>query len=286
MATQNPVIKLIRDARGNRIAMTGAIILGTCLLAVIVGPWFLPYDPTKMNFDTMLLPPSETHLFGTDSLGRDTLTRVLYGARLSLVVSVIGVLMGGAAGTLIGMISAFKGGLVDAIGMRFVDLIFAFPIYALGIFMLMVLGGGLQGVILTIAIIYIPNFGRLARNTTMVVKEEAYVQAARLMGQSTLRILAREILPNIAAPMFVQLTVGFAFGIIIEAGLSFLGLGVQPPTVSLGTLIADGKDYFARSPYVLTLTGISLGIIILGLNLVGDGLRDLLDPRMRQRTAA
>lgn len=273
-----------REILQNRVAACGLAIMVVFVLAIAIGPSISPYDPSKMDFMSLLQPPSLTHPFGTDSFGQDVLTRVLYGARVSLLITFAGVLMGGAAGTLIGMLSAYVGKWVDAIAMRFVDLLFAFPIFVLALFLMLVLGFGVHNVIIAIALIYIPNFARLARNTTMIVKEEPYVQAAVLMGQPTLRILMREILPNIAAPMFVQLTVGFAFGIIIEAGLSFLGLGVQPPTPSLGVMMADGKDYFQRAPWVLTLTGLALTVVILGLNLLGDGLRDLLDPRLRQRT--
>ena len=267
----------------NKVATSGIAITSLVLLAVIIGPWISPYDPTLMDFEALMEPPSLKHPFGTDSFGQDVLTRVLYGARISLLVTFVGVLTGGVIGTLMGMTSAFIGRWVDASVMRVVDLLFAFPIFVLALFLMLVLGFGVQSVIVAIALVYIPNFARLARNTTMTVKEEAYVQAARLMGQSSLRIMVREILPNIAAPMFVQLTVGLAFGIIIEAGLSFLGLGVQPPTPSLGVIMADGKDYFAAGPWVLTLAGLFLTIAILGLNLLGDGLRDMLDPRLKAR---
>jgi len=286
MAARGTIITMLAEARRNQVAMIGFGISVFVVLAITLGPWLSPYDPLELDLTFMFIleAPSWDHPFGTDSFGRDVITRALYGARTSLMVSFIGVAIGGTAGTLIGMVSAYIGRSVDALSMRFVDLVFAFPILALGIFLLLVLGSGIHSVIVTIAIIYIPNFARLARNTTMLVKEEPYVQAAKLMGQSTLRILAREILPNIAGPMFVQLTVGFAFGIVIEAGLSFLGLGVQPPDVSLGTMMAEGKDYFMRGPWVVTFSGLTLTVIILGLNLMGDGLRDLLDPRLRRRT--
>ncbi len=286
MAVSGPLAGVLRRIRRNRVAATGVAVTGTVLALVVFGPMLSPYDPTAMDFEALMQPPSLAHPFGTDSFGQDVLTRVLYGARVSLLVTFAGVLLGGVLGTLMGMTSAFVGRWVDGSVMRVVDLLFAFPIFVLALFLMLVLGFGVQSVIVAIALVYIPNFARLARNTTMIVKEEPYVQAARLMGQSGLRIMLREILPNIAAPMFVQLTVGFAFGIIIEAGLSFLGLGVQPPTPSLGVIMSDGKDYFAAGPWVLTLAGLFLTVAILGLNLLGDGLRDLLDPRLRSRTQA
>ncbi len=286
MAAAATLKGLGRELRQNRVAMAGFSITMFVLLAITIGPSFSPYDPTLMDFTAILQPPSWAHPFGTNSFGMDVLTRVLYGARNSLMISVAGVSLGAIAGTLIGMTSAYVGKLFDAVAMRLVDLLFAFPIFVLALMLMLILGFGVQNVIVAIALVYIPNFARLSRNTTMVVKSEPYVQAAQVMGQPRLRIMAREILPNIAAPLFVQFTVGLAFAIIIEAGLSFIGLGVQPPTPSLGVMMADGKDYFHRGPWVLTLTGLALMFAILGLNLLGDGLRDLLDPRLRRRSAA
>ena len=286
MAAAATLKGLGRELRQNRVALAGFSITMFVLVAIAIGPSLSPYDPTMMDFTAILQPPSWAHPFGTNSFGMDVLTRVLYGARNSLLISIAGVSLGGAAGVLIGMTSAYVGKLFDAVAMRLVDLLFAFPIFVLALMLMLILGFGVQNVIVAIALVYIPNFARLARNTTMVVKSEPYVQAAQVMGQPRLRIMVREILPNIAAPLFVQFTVGLAFAIIIEAGLSFIGLGVQPPTPSLGVMMADGKDYFHRGPWVLTLTGLALMFAILGLNLLGDGLRDLLDPRLRRRSAA
>ncbi|MGE8941443.1 ABC transporter permease [Leptospira interrogans] len=268
---------------GNATALIGASITLFVLLAVTIGPLLMPYGPNEADFLNILTPPSWAHPFGTDSFGRDVLTRVLYGARISLIVSATGVALAAAIGTAVGMTAAYKGGYTDLLFMRFADLLFAFPAFVLALFLMVVLGFGTMNVALAIALIYFPIFARLARNMTLLVREEPYVQAARLMAQSTPRILLREILPNIAAPLIVQATIGIAFGIIIEAGLSFLGVGVQPPTPSLGVIMADGREYFQRGPWVLTLTGVAISFALLGLNLFGDGLRDLMDPRLRQR---
>lgn len=286
MAVAATLKGLGRELRQNSVALAGFSITLFVLLAIAIGPSLSPYDPAVMDFAAILQPPSWKHPFGTNSFGMDVLTRVLYGARNSLMISVAGVSLGAIAGILIGMTSAYVGKLFDAVAMRFIDLLFAFPIFVLALMLMLILGFGVQNVIFAIALVYIPNFARMARNTTMVVKSEPYVQAAQVMGQPRLRIMVREILPNIAAPLFVQFTVGLAFAIVIEAGLSFIGLGVQPPTPSLGVMMADGKDYFHRGPWVLTLTGLALMFAILGLNLLGDGLRDLLDPRLRRRSAA
>ena len=169
--------------------------------------------------------------------------------------------------------------------MRFSDLLFAFPSFVLALFLMVVLGYGTTNVILAIALVYVPIFARIARNTTMLVKEEPFVQAARLMARRPLAIMLGEILPNISAPLLVQASVGLAFGIILEAGLSFVGLGIQPPTPSLGSIMADGREYFSRGPWVLTLSGLFISIALLGINLLGDGIRDMMDPKLRERAA-
>jgi peptide/nickel transport system permease protein len=210
---------------------------------------------------------------------------VLHGGRVSFLVSGGGILLGATLGITAGLVSAWYGGLADGILMRIVDLLFSFPSFVLALFLMVVLGFGVLNVMVAIGLIYFPLFARLTRNTALLVKEEPYVQAARLMGQSTPRILFREILPNIGAPILVQASVGVAFGVVIEAGLSFLGLGVQPPLPSLGVIMADGREYFQRGPWVLTLSGLFISVALLGLNLLGDGLRDLTEPRLRERLA-
>ena len=274
-----------RMMRHGQTLSLGAVIVLFVLIAVLLGPLLTPYGPEDMDFMQLLAPPSAAHWFGTDSFGRDVLVRVLAGARVSLMISVAGVGLAAISGTLLGMTSAMASGIFDAIFMRFVDLLLALPSFVLALFLMLTFGFGLQNVVLALALIYLPNFARLARNTTMILKEEPYIQAARLIGQSNFRIMIHEILPNIAAPLFVQLATALAFGILIEAALSFLGLGVQPPTASLGVIMSDGKDYFQRGPWVLTLTGASVSFIILGLNLLSDGIRDLLDPKLRRRIA-
>ncbi|HVM77590.1 MAG TPA: ABC transporter permease [Stellaceae bacterium] len=275
--------RLAGSFRGNLTATVGAAITLFVIVACSLGAALMPYGPDHADFLALLSPPSLSHPFGTDSFGRDVLTRVLYGARVSLVVSAAGIAIAAALGTSLGMISAYKGGGADVVLMRFADLLFAFPSFVLALFLMVVLGFGTINVSLAIALTYFPIFARLARNMTLLVREEPFVLAARLMAEPTPRILLREILPNIAAPLIVQATIGIAFGIVIEAGLSFIGVGVQPPTPSLGVIMADGREYFQRAPWVLTMTGVAISCALLGLNLFGDGLRDLMDPRLRQR---
>ena len=275
--------RLFASFRGNPTAVLGAGITIFVLLAATVGAALMPYGPNYTDFMDLLSSPSLAHPFGTDSFGRDVLTRVLYGARVSLIVSATGVAIAAVVGTALGMTSAYKGGGADVLLMRLADLLFAFPSFVLALFLMVVLGFGTANVSLAIALTYFPIFARLARNMTLLVREEPFVQAARLMAEPTPQILLREILPNIAAPLIVQATIGIAFGIVIESGLSFLGVGVQPPTPSLGVIMADGREYFQRAPWVLTMTGVAISCALLGLNLFGDGLRDLMDPRLRQR---
>ena len=189
---------------------------------------------------------------------------------------------GALLGTAIGMAGAWRGGMAEAAAMAGCDLLFAFPSFVLALFLMVVLGFGVPNVIVAIGLTYLPIFARLARNLTRTLMHEPFVQAARLMGQPPARILLREILPNILSPLMVQASIGVAFAIVMEAGLSFLGLGVQPPTPSLGVILADGREYFQRAPWVLTLTGLVVSVALLGLNLLGDGLRDLTDPRLRR----
>lgn len=275
--------RLLAAFLSNPTAVCGSGITLFVLLAATLGAALMPYGPDRADFMNILSGPSLTHLFGTDSFGRDVLTRVLYGARVSLAVSVAGIAIAAVIGTALGMSSAYKGGATDVLLMRLADLLFAFPSFVLALFLMVVLGFGTANVSLAIALTYFPIFARLARNMTLLVREEPFVQAARLMAEPTPQILLREILPNIAAPLVVQATIGIAFGIVIEAGLSFLGVGVQPPTPSLGVIMADGREYFQRAPWVLTMTGVAISCALLGLNLFGDGLRDLMDPRLRQR---
>jgi peptide/nickel transport system permease protein len=272
-----------RDFKNSSTAVIGLCITAFTVLLIFPGAWIIPYSPVDYSFTHVLTPPSWLHPFGTDSFGRDVFIRVLYGARISLAISMTGVIFAVLIGTLIGMTSAYFGHLYDSILMRLMDLLFAFPSFVLALFLMIVLGFGGHNVALSIGLVYMPIFARLAYNLTLLVKKEPYIQAAILMGQKPLRLLVREIFPNISAPLMVQASIGVAFGIIIESGLSFLGLGVQPPTPSLGVIMADGQEYFMRAPWVLTLSGLAICFTLLGLNLLGDGLRDMVDPRLRMR---
>jgi peptide/nickel transport system permease protein len=277
------MLRHIRTLTRNRTALAGLVITLIVLLAVTLGGALMPYNTEEMDFLNILSPPSLAHPFGTDSFGRDVFTRVLVGGRVSLAVSAAAIVIAASVGTLAGLISGYRGGFADAVLMRISDLLFAFPSFVMALFLMVVLGFGTTNVVLAIGLVYIPIFARIARNMTLLVKQEPYVQAAVLMGRPELTIMLREILPNISAPLVVQASVGIAFGIILEAGLSFIGLGIQPPTPSLGGIMADGREYFGRGPWVLTMSGLAISFALLGLNLLGDGIRDAMDPRLRER---
>lgn len=275
-------MRSIGAAMRNRTLLAGLVITALVLFGVTAGAALSPYSATNMDFVDVLQPPSWAHPLGTDSFGRDVLTRVLVGGRISLIISFSGVALATVVGTTTGMIAAWQEGAAETALMGVVDLLFAFPSFVLALFLMVILGFGLQDVVIAIALVYFPIFARLARNLTSVLKQEPYVQASRLIGQPAPMILVQEILPNILSALMVQASVAVAFGVIIEAGLSFLGLGVQPPTPSLGVIMADGREYFGTAPWVLTLTGLAVSVALLGLNLLGDGLRDLSDPKLRQ----
>lgn len=263
-------------------ALAGIIILLLVLLSMTLGSYMLDYSPTQPDFLNMMSPPSWTHLFGTDSMGRDVLARVLDGAVTSFGIGTAGVVSAAVVGTSVGLYIGYQHGFMAQTLTRLSDFIFSFPSFVLAIFLMVAMGFGARNTVVAIALIYFPIFVRLARNLTLTVKQQGYIYAAQINGQSRTSIMFQEILPNILSPLLVQLTLGIAFGIVIEAGLSFLGLGVQPPAPSLGSIMADGREYFQRAPWVLTLAGLFISFALLGLNLLSDGLRDLTDPRLKQ----
>ncbi|WP_323039800.1 ABC transporter permease [Gemmobacter sp.] len=265
-------------------ALAGLLICLTVLLAVAIGPLLLPFGPEDMDFMATLAPPSLDHPLGTDSFGRDVLVRVLTGARVSLAISFGAILLAATVGCAMGISAGYFGGWLDMVLMRITDLFFAFPSFILALLLMVLFGFSTVNIIFAIALVYLPIFARISRNSTLMVRSEPFVEASRLMGRRPLGIMVTQILPNISAPLLVQASAGLAFAIILEAGLSFIGLGVQPPTPSLGGIMSDGREYFSRAPWVLTLSGMAISLTLLGINLLGDGFRDLTDPRLRERS--
>ncbi len=264
-------------------ALIGLIIVALVFLATAFGPFLLPHSPTKTNISEALRPPSKTYLLGTDSMGRDLLTRIVYGTRVSLLISFSGVLLAALIGVIIGLMSGYYGGWVDNLLMRISDLLFAFPSYVLALFLMVVLGFGIKNLLFAICLVYVPIFARLMRGMTQLIKTEQFVEANITLGMSDLRIMFLEILPNGISPIIVQATIAIAFAVILEAGLSFLGLGVQPPTPSLGIILADGKEYLRMAPWIVGMTGAVISTMLLGFNLLGDGIRDYLDPKLARQ---
>jgi ABC-type dipeptide/oligopeptide/nickel transport system permease subunit len=241
-----------------------------------------PYDPLAQGVGPPLAAPSLAHWAGTDSFGRDMLSRMIHGARIALAVGILSVLLSMAVGVTLGLVAGYYGGAVDALIMRVMDGLFAFPVIFLAIATMTMMGFGVKNVIVAVAVGFVPPFARVTRGDVLAVKEEPYIEAARLAGVRTLPILWRHVLPNVLAPIIVQAALYVSGAILTEAGLSFLGLGPPPPTPVWGSMIAEGRNFIVMAPHVSTIPGIVLTVTVIGLNLLGDGLRDTLDPRLRR----
>ncbi len=271
---------LARLAR-NPVGMIGFVLSLAVLLAAAFGPLLSPYDPVAQSIRERFQGPSAAHPLGTDNFGRDTLARVLHAYRTSVGVSLGAVGLATVVGGLVGLLAAYFGGWVDRLLMRLMDVLLAFPIILLAIAVLAVLGPGSVNTGLAIGIVYTPIFARLARGPALTVLNWDYVAAARALGSSPARLLARHVTPNIVAPIMVQVTLSLSTAILVEASLSFLGLGTQPPTPSLGLMLSESRNYMLLSPWVSVFSGLAILVASLGFNLFGDGLRDLLDPTLR-----
>ncbi|MFN8526616.1 MAG: ABC transporter permease [Chloroflexota bacterium] len=258
------------------------VVLTFCLLA-LAAPLIAPYPPDVQNMSLALRGPSATHLFGTDEFGRDSLSRILFGARLTLLASSLAVVIAALLGCTMGLMAGYFGGLLDGIVGRFVDILFAFPVILLGISIVAILGPGESSVIIAIAIASLPNFARVSRGAIIPEKEREYVMAAHVIGASTPYIIARTLLPNLIGPLMVLISLGFAYAVLYEASLSFLGLGAKPPTPEWGVMLSTGRDFLFQSPWYAFFPGASIFLLVFSLNLIGDGLRDVVDPHRRSR---
>lgn len=282
MKDKNSEFRLFwRMLRKNKLAMLGLIILTLIVLTAIFANVLAPYDYTAQNLVNMKKFPSMEHPFGTDEFGRDILSRIIYGTRQSLVIGVGSIAIAVLAGGLIGLISGFYGGWLDNLLMRITDVMMAIPGMLLAIAIVAALGSSLKNLLIAIAIAKLPNFARIMRATVMSAREQEYVTASKVMGISNWKILLEDILPNSLSPMIVHATLGIAFAILTAAGMSFMGLGIQPPTPEWGAMISTAKNYIRDYPYMVMFPGAAIMITILALNLLGDGLRDALDPKLR-----
>jgi peptide/nickel transport system permease protein len=261
----------------------GAVIVIMFIFLALIAPIIKPYDPTiDRSYTSILLPPSSEHWFGTDNLGRDIATRVLHGARISLQVGVFATLVSMLIGSILGVISGYYGKWVDNLTGWFSDVLMAFPSILLAIGIVAVAGPGLTNTMLAVSIVQIPTYIRLARSVVLSVREREFVQAADALGASQFRIIFSHVLPNSLTPLIVQASLSIATATIEAAALGFLGLGAQPPAPEWGTMLADTKDYYQTAPWTMIFPGLAILFTVLGFNLLGDGLRDVLDPRANQ----
>ncbi len=274
---------LLKKVTENRMFMLGGIIVIFFFLMAFFGPSLPQYDPNKMDFSSKLRPPSSKHLMGTDQFGRDTLARVIHGARISFQVGMAAVLVGFVGGIIIGAVAGFLGKFWDNLLMRIMDSLLAFPPLLLAIGLAASMGPGLYTVCISIGVVYIPRFAYVMRSSVLVEREKEYVEAARAIGQSNAKILLKHIGPSCVSPLIVLATVIFATAIVIEATLSFLGVGIPPPTPSWGTMLNESRRYLGSSIFPAVFPGMAVSFSVLGFNLLGDGLRDILDPRIYTR---
>lgn len=281
-----------REALGqllqNKGAVLGALVIGFFVFLAIFAPFLAPHDPHLVNYQALRLPPAWaaggqwSWPLGTDDLGRDLLSRLIYGARVSLGAGLAVVALALSSGALIGLVAGFYGGWVDRMLMRFIDIIMALPSILLAIVVMAILGPGLGNAIIAVSIVAVPSFARITRASAMAERNRQYVLASRTFGASSLRIMFVEVLPNCMAPLIVQAGLGISDGILNVAALGFLGLGARPPLPEWGIMLSDARAYIESSPWMVTLPGLCILLVVLGLNILGDGLRDALDPRLKR----
>lgn len=278
----SPWLDAWRQVLRNRFAVIGLVILATLILVAVGAPWIAPHDPNKMNLAGGIQPPNPPeHILGTDELGRDLLTRLIYGARVSLTVGLIVVGIAGSIGVIMGALSGYYGGVIDQIIMRLVDVLFAFPFLVLAIAVVAIIGPSLTNMMIVLGGVSWIGYARLVRGQVLSLREEDYVSAARVIGASDWRIIWRHILPNCLGVVIVQATFGVATAILAASGLSFLGMGAQPPTAEWGAMLFAAKKNLRHHPIMAVAPGAAIMITVLAINFVGDALRDALDPRLR-----
>lgn len=273
--------RVARTLTRNRLVLAGLImVIGLVLVAALAG-LIAPYDPIANNVRAALQPPSAYYYFGTDRFGRDVFSRVVYGSRESLWVAFASVVLSASLGVTLGLLAGYYGGWLDDVIGRVMDVLFSFPALLLAIGVAAMLGPGRENAILAIAIVYAPLFGRVVRGPVLVERSKEYVEAARLLGASSPRVLLRHVFPNVLSPLIVQATITFSHAILTESYLSFLGLGIQPPYPSWGTMLQENRTFLETAPWTSIFPGLAIMLSVLAFNLLGDGIRDALDPRTR-----
>jgi peptide/nickel transport system permease protein len=271
----------MRDLLRNRSATLGLALIALIVIVALIGPALAPYNPLIPSPLDRLKGPSSAHFFGTDSLGRDILSRVIYGSRISLAIGLISVTISLVPGTLLGLLAGYFGGKLDSLIMRLMDVLLAFPAILLAIFITAILGPSLPNTMIAVGIVYIPHYARIVRSSVLSLREQLFIQAIGHLGGSHGRIIRGHILPNSLPPIIVYATLGMGTAVLQAAALGFLGLGAQPPQPEWGTMLSEGRQYIQIAPHVAAFPGAAILFLVLGFNLFGDGLRDALDPSLR-----
>ena len=263
------------------VVIFGVVIVLLFIIAAIFAPFVAPYDPNKLDLNNALLQPGKAHWLGTDSLGRDTLSRTIYGTRVSLIIGVVVVVLGSIVGMALGLIAGYFRGWINAVVMRLIDMLMAFPMLILALLIASLLGGGIENVIIALSFAMVPAYARLMCGQVMNVKENDYILAEHSMGASHMRVMLRHLAPNCFPPLIVMMTMMLGLTILAEAGLSFLGIGVQPPTPTWGNMVNDGRQYLVTNPILSFAPGLAIMLVVYAFNMIGDGLRDALDPQLK-----
>ena len=271
--------KIVRAIRKNSTTLVGIVLTLFILLVALLAPWLAPFDPIQQEISKGDLPPGPVHILGTDSYGRDVLSRIIMGTRISLTIALSAVGIAMIIGSLVGVTAGYKGGIIDTVTTRIIDMLMTFPTIILGLMVLAILGSGMFNLTVAISVAITPRFARVARGAAIALRERDYIQAARALGMSDFRIIFVHILPNIANEILVVGTLWMATAILQEANLSFIGLGVRPPTPSWGGMIRDGVNQLLNLPWLSIAPGAAIFIVVLAFNMIGDGLRDVMDPR-------
>lgn len=271
--------KQLSNVMKNAQIIVGATIILGFIMIAIFAPWIAPMDPIEISVTSRFLPPSSYHWFGTDQLGRDVFSRVVFGTRISLLVGISSTVIGAVFGVGFGVVAGYFGGKIDAVFMRFMDVMLAFPGILLALGIVAVMGSSTLNTIIAVSIFAIPGFARVTRGSVLGVKKLEYIEAIRAVGAKDSRIILRHVLPNVMSPVIVQATLYVATAIVIAASLSFLGMGTQPPTPEWGTMLASGREHVRQAPHLTMYPGLMILIVVLGINLIGDGLRDALETK-------
>lgn len=278
---RSPWASMMRRFRKNKRALVGFWMVVVFVGIAVFAQAIAPYDPIEQNMDVILQPPSASHPFGTDEYGRDILSRIIYGSQISLMIGIVGVLISVVVGVGLGTISGYFGGRADMLIMRVMDIFMAFPSFLLALAIVSVLGPGMVNVMIAIGIFSVPTFARISRSAVISVKNKEFIEAAKSMGASHARVIFKHVLPNSVAPIIVLSTMRIATAILTASGLSFLGMGAQPPTPEWGAMLSTGREYLRTAPHVSTIPGLAIMFMVLAFNMLGDGLRDALDPKMK-----